>query len=85
MKTKPRMPRNTQMRLDIIHYMEDFSRRNARQPSIREIGAAVGLSSTSTIAGYLSRMVRDGQLGKVEGKYHNYYVISSVSGHGESA
>ncbi len=85
MKTKARMPRNTQMRINIIRYMEEFSSRNARQPSIREIGAAVGLSSTSTIAGYLSRMVRDGQLGKIEGKYHNYYVINSASGHGESA
>ncbi len=82
---KPRMPRNTQMRDDIIRYMQEFSRTHTRQPSIREIGAAVGLSSTSTTAGYLTRMVRDGQLGKVEGKYHNYYVLPSDAGQGESA
>ncbi len=82
---KARTPRNRQMRNEIIRYMEEFSRTHARQPSIREIGAAVGLSSTSTIAGYLSRMVRDGQLGKIEGKYHNYYVINSINGRGETA
>ncbi len=78
------MPRNRKTRNAILRFMRDFSLKHGRQPSIREIGAAVGLSSTSTTAGYLSRMVRDGLLGKVEGKYHNYYVIDPAS-RGESA
>ena len=75
-----RSPRNRKTRNDIIKYMNSFAHQYGRQPSIREIGAAIGLSSTSTTAGYLNRMVRDGILGKTEGRYRSYFVIEVPSG-----
>lgn len=71
-----RTPRNYSTRKKIVQYMTTFYDQHGRQPTVREIGAAAGLSSTSTTAGYLNRMVRDGILGKTEGPYRNYFVIS---------
>ena len=75
-----RSPRNRKTRNAIIRYMQSFERQYGRQPSIREIGAAAGLSSTSTTAGYLNRMVRDGILGKKEGHSRSYFVIDAGGG-----
>ena len=66
--------------------MLSFQSQYGRSPSVREIGAAAGLSSTSTTAGYLNRMVRDGVLGKREGRYRSYFVPESTAcGAGSSA
>lgn len=73
-----RMPRNKKTRNAIVQYMTSFYIKNGRQPTVREIGAAAGLSSTSTTAGYLNRMVRDGILGKTDGRYRNYFVIGQA-------
>ena len=55
-----RKPRNTKTRDIILRYMMDFADEQGRQPSVREIGEAAGLMSTSTTAGYLRRMVKEG-------------------------
>ena len=73
-----RTPRNKKTRNVIVQYMTSFYHHNGRQPTVREIGAAAGLSSTSTTAGYLNRMVRDGILGKTDGRYRNYFVIGQT-------
>ena len=39
-----------------------YEKKYGKTPCIREIGKAVGISSTSTVSGYLNRMVRDGVL-----------------------
>ena len=77
-KMKSRKPRNPDKREAILQFMIVYYKKNGHQPSIREIGSATGLSSTSTTAGYLNRMVRDGILGKSEKHYRTYFVkISS--------
>ena len=72
-----RSPRNRTTRNVILHYMVSFAREQGRQPSVREIGAAAGLMSTSTTAGYLQRMVNEGLLEKSGRSRRNYMVTSS--------
>ena len=67
-------PRNPEKRMQIIEYMMSFAREQGRQPSVREIGAAAGLQSTSTTAGYLRRMVNEGLLVQGVENRRNYYV-----------
>ena len=66
-------PRNPEKRIQIIQYMMSFAREQGRQPSVREIGAAAGLMSTSTTAGYLQRMENEGLLFQGGEKRRNYY------------
>ena len=72
-----RRPRNRKTRNVILHYMVSFAREQGRQPSVREIGEAAGLMSTSTTAGYLQRMVNEGLLEKSSQSRRNYLVTSS--------
>ena len=53
---------NQATRQRIIRYIDNYTRRHACCPSIREIGAAVGLSSTSTVHGYIKRLKAEGIL-----------------------
>ena len=67
-------PRNKEKRVQIIQYMLSFATEQGRQPSVREIGIAAGLQSTSTTAGYLRRMVNEGLLAQSEQARRNYFV-----------
>lgn len=67
-------PRNREKRVQIVQYMLDFATEQGRQPSVREIGMAAGLQSTSTTAGYLRRMVNEGLLTKGGQARRNYFV-----------
>lgn len=69
-----RRPRNRETRDTILRYMMSFAEQQGRQPSVREIGEAAGLTSTSTTAGYLRRMVNEGLLTQGEQARRNYYV-----------
>ena len=51
---------NTQER--ILAYIEDTIRERGYAPSVREIGEAVGLRSTSTVHGHLTRLEKKGLL-----------------------
>ena len=53
---------NHEMRRRIIRCISEYDPENGRSPSMREIAAQVGLSSLSTVCGYLHRMTRDGLL-----------------------
>ena len=55
-------PRTREKRVQILEYMISFATEQGKQPSVREIGEAAGLQSTSTTAGYLRRMVNEGLL-----------------------
>ncbi len=69
-----RTPRNTQTREIILRYILSFSNEMGRQPSVREIGEAAGLMSTSTTAGYLQRMVNEGLLKQGTESKRKYYL-----------
>ena len=73
-----RRPRNRQTRDTILRYILAFSDEQGRQPSIREIGEAAGLTSTSTTAGYLRRMVNEGLLMQGKESRRNYFVTQSA-------
>ncbi len=72
-----RKPRNRKTRDKILRYMMSFADEQARQPSVREIGVADGLMSTSTTAGYLRRMVNEGLLAQGNQSRRNYYVTQT--------
>ena len=67
-------PRNREKRVQIIQYMLSFATEQGRQPSLRAIGTAAGLQSTSTTAGYLRRMVNEGLLAQSGQTRRNYFV-----------
>ena len=73
-----RRPRNRQTRDTILRYILAFSDEQGRQPSVREIGEAAGLTSTSTTAGYLRRMVNEGLLEQGEQSRRKYYVTQNA-------
>ena len=70
-------PRNSRTRNMILQYISSFASRQGRQPSVREIGEAAGLMSTSTTAGYLHRMVREGLLTEHD-QARRKYSVSAV-------
>ena len=73
-----RRPRNRKTRDTILRYMLTFADEQGRQPSVREIGEAAGLMSTSTTAGYLRRMVNEGLLMQGDASRRNYYVTQNA-------
>ena len=73
-----RRPRNHKTRDTILRYMMSFANEQGRQPSVREIGTAAGLTSTSTTAGYLRRMVNEGLLTQGEQSRRNYFVTQNA-------
>ena len=46
----------------ILEFIREFCAEHGFGPTIREIGRGVGLQPTSTVAGYLNRMTRDGMI-----------------------
>ena len=57
----PRRPNgDTQQR--ILEYIESYIEQNGYPPSVREIGEAVDLKSTSTVHGHLTRLEKKGLL-----------------------
>lgn len=66
---------NIERRNRIKLYMNMFYMTYGKQPSVREIGKAVGISSTSTVSGYLQRMERDGMLARTDGRNRSYFVV----------
>ena len=46
----------------ILDYIQDFTLENGYPPSIREIGSAVGITSTSVVNYNLNRLVEEGYL-----------------------
>ena len=66
---------NIERRNRITLYMNFFYMTYGKQPSVREIGKAVGISSTSTVSGYLQRMEREGTLARSESRNRSYFVV----------
>ena len=62
---------------NICSFVKEYLEKNGKPPTVREIGAAVGISSSSTVAGYLNRMVRDGKLKKTDEARNRCYKITA--------
>ena len=71
--------RNPEKRIQIMEYIINFATEQGRQPSVREIGMAAGLQSTSTTAGYLRRMVNEGLLAQGGQARRNYLVTHNAA------
>ena len=57
---------NDTKQLEILRYIYDTVERRGFPPTVREICAAVKLSSTSTVHGHLARLERKGLLIKTK-------------------
>ena len=52
----------TEKQKRVLEFIEQFTKEQGYPPSVREIGAAVGLTSTATVHGYLERLEKKGYL-----------------------
>lgn len=52
----------------ILKFIEKQVKQNGYPPSVREIGKAVGLSSTATVHGYLAKLAKKGYIKKEDQK-----------------
>lgn len=73
----------------ILLFIQAFSAEKGFGPTIREIGSAVGLRSTSTVAGYLNRMSKAGLISSIPSSPRSIQVIeqemsSAVNNEGSS-
>ena len=67
----------------ILLFIQAFSSENGFGPTIREIGNAVGLRSTSTVAGYLNRMSKAGLISSIPSSPRSLRVIEQDRGEGK--
>jgi len=58
------MAKNLQKQQEILSFITEATKENGYPPTVREICVAVGLSSPSTVHGYLDRLTKSGQLEK---------------------
>ena len=56
------MPRKSNKAEEILNYVNSFVQDNGYAPSVREIGAAVGLRSTASVSYHLQQLQEKGQL-----------------------
>lgn len=63
----------------IIKFIDEFVEQNGCPPTVREIGAAVGLASTSTVHGHLQRLQQKGLLNKMTDGAARTWKTSKVS------
>ena len=72
------MPRKSNKAEEIMDYVNQFIRENGYAPSVREIGAAVGLRSTASVSYHLNQMQEKGLLQAPAGKGKKRAVVTSV-------
>ena len=61
----------------ILQFVQQFTLENGYSPSVREIGAAVGLSSTATVSYHLKQLQDKGLLQTAPGKGRKRTVVAS--------
>lgn len=61
----------------IISFIQSYSMQHGYSPSVREIGAAVGLSSSSSVQGYLNRLESEGIIERREDKPRTIKIVSN--------
>ena len=62
------MPRSSGKQEEILQYIDAFMAENGYAPSVREIGAAVGLRSTASVSYHLAQLQSQGLLSFAAGK-----------------
>ena len=72
------MPRKSDKAGLILDYVNQFVRENGYAPSVREIGAAVGLRSTASVSYHLQQLQTKGALLSPEGKGKKRAVVTAV-------
>ena len=73
------MEKLTKRQEDALKFIKTYIVSHGYPPTVREICAAVGLSSPSTVHGYLDRMVKSGQLKKSPLKNRAIRLADNVS------
>jgi repressor LexA len=68
MGREPRYPGLTRRQQDIISFFTDHARHNDYPPTLREIGAAVGLKSASSVSYQVQELQRKGYLSRQGGR-----------------
>ena len=71
------MARTTDKAQLIVDFVEQFTQENGFAPSIREIGAAVGLRSTASVSYHLTQLKEQGLLRSPGGKGRKRAVVSA--------
>lgn len=71
------MPRTSDKSEKIIAFVKQFTHENGYPPSIREIGAAVGLSSTASVSYHLQQLQDKGLLQAAVGKGRKRTVVTA--------
>lgn len=66
---RPRKIRNEERWNGILIYVRAVNAERGRGPSIRELSRELGISSLSTVEGYVERMLRAGWLYRTEDKH----------------
>ncbi len=62
------MPRNINRQREILEFLREFIERNGYSPTVREICAAVGLKSTSSVHHHLNELRQQGYIDMAVGK-----------------
>ncbi len=72
------MPRNSNKAELILSYVNQYIQENGYSPSVREIGAAVGLSSTASVSYQLRQLKQKGLLQDSGAKGRKRAIVTSV-------
>ncbi len=72
------MPRTSDKAERILEYVNQFVQENGYAPSVREIGAAVGLRSTASVSYHIQALQEKGMLIIPEGKGKKRSIVTNV-------
>ena len=72
------MPRTSNKAALIVDYVNQFIQENGYSPSVREIGAAVGLRSTASVSYQLQQLQAKGQLVSPNSKGRKRAIVTSL-------
>jgi repressor LexA len=72
------MGRKSNRQLDIMSFIKNTIKEKGYPPSVREIGEAVGLQSTSTVHGHLDRLERKGLIRRDPTKSRTIEILDDI-------
>ena len=72
------MPRHSDKAERILDYVNQFVQENGYAPSVREIGAAVGLRSTASVSYHIQQLQEKGMLQAPEAKGRKRAIVSNA-------